>query len=122
MVSSDMGTTWEEHPTSHGALIEPVCMASLHKHVYHENGERRSILLFSNPNSKYQRIHQTIKVSFDDGKTWPKENWVLLDEGRGAGYSCITSIDEKTIGIIYEGSQAHMTFQKIPLDRLLEKK
>jgi sialidase-1 len=40
-----------------------------------------------------------------------------LDEGRGAGYSCLTSIDEKTIGILYEGSQAHMTFQAIDVEK-----
>ena len=28
-------------------------------------------------------------------------------------------IDEKTIGILYEGSQAHMTFQRIPLSDLV---
>ncbi|MCG8309174.1 MAG: exo-alpha-sialidase [Cytophagales bacterium] len=120
-VTSDMGETWTEHSTSHGALIESVCMASLHKHVYTENGEKKSMLLFSNPNNKYSRIRQTIKVSFDNGETWPEEYWILLDEGRGAGYSCITSIDENTIGILYEGSQAHMTFQKISLDRLRKK-
>ncbi len=120
-ISSDLGETWEEHPTSHGALIEPVCMASIHKHVYDENGKEKSILLFSNPNSKYKRVRQTIKVSFDNGETWPKEHWILLDEDRGAGYSCITSVDDNTIGILYEGSQAHMTFQKISLETLLKK-
>ena len=117
-VSKDLGEHWSEHPSSHGALIEPVCMGSLHKHSYIENGQEKSILIFSNPNSKYKRICQTIKISFDNGTTWPEENWLLLDEGRGAGYSCITSIDENTIGILYEGSQAHMTFQKIPLSGL----
>jgi sialidase-1 len=33
-VTNDMGTTWTEHPTSRNALIEPACMASLHKHTY----------------------------------------------------------------------------------------
>lgn len=62
----------------------------------------------------------TIKVSLDDGNTWPEEYWLLLDEGKSRGYSCITSIDENTIGILYEGSQAHMTFQKIALSELLD--
>jgi sialidase-1 len=59
-------------------------------------------------------------MSFDDGKTWPKENWLLLDEGRGRGYSSLTSIDEQHIGILYEGSQADMIFQKILLRELIE--
>ena len=119
-VTSDMGETWEEHTTSHGALIEPTCMASLHKHVYQEGGEKKSILFFSNPNSKDGRHHMTIKVSFDNGETWPEENWLLLDEDKlRGGYSCITSVDEQTIGILYESSQADMTFQRIPLRRLI---
>ncbi|MDN5200638.1 sialidase family protein [Fulvivirgaceae bacterium BMA10] len=115
----DLGKTWTEHTTSHGALQEPVCMASLHKHNYAENGESKSILLFSNPNSKHHRHKMTIKVSFDDGETWPKEYWLLLDEGPGRGYSCLTSIDENTIGILYEGSQADMIFQKVSLKELI---
>jgi len=122
MVTNDLGVTWTEHPTSHGALIEPRCMASIHRHDYIANaGTSKSILLFSNPNSKYERIKQTIKVSLDDGKSWSKEYWMELDEGRGAGYSCITSIDNDHIGILYEGSQANMTFQKININELTKK-
>ena len=51
--------------------------------------------------------------------TWPEENWLLLDELGGRGYSSVTSIDDNTIGILYEGSQADMTFQKIPLEELI---
>jgi sialidase-1 len=54
------------------------------------------------------------------GQTWPKKYWIELDEGSGAGYSCITSINENTIGIIYEGSQAHMTFQTIDVTNIIE--
>lgn len=120
VTTKDLGNTWEEHPTSRSALIESTCMASIHKHVYHENGEEKSILLFSNPNTKTGRFNMTIKVSFDDGKSWPEEHWLLLDEGRSYGYSCLTSIDENTIGILYEGSRAHMTFESIPLREIIK--
>lgn len=118
-VSSDLGKTWIEHPTSRNALIEPACMASLHKHEYTENGQKKSVLLFSNPNSKTDRNRMTIKVSLDGGATWPEKYWMLLDEKSGRGYSCLTSIDEQTIGILYEGSQADLTFQKINLSELI---
>jgi len=121
-VTHDLGQTWEEHPTSNHALIEPVCMASIHKHYYtDDSGNKKSVLLFSNPNSKESRVKQTIKVSFDDGKTWPSDYWIELDEGRGAGYSCLTSIDEEKIGILYEGSQAQMTFQTLLFSEILTK-
>lgn len=93
-------------------------MASLYKHVFTKDGEQISVLLFSNPNTKLGRHHMTIKVSFDNGNTWPEENWLLLDEGTGNGYSCITGIDDNNIGILYEGSQANLVFQKIPVQDL----
>ena len=118
-VSQDLGNTWTIHPTSRSSLIEPACMASLHKHNYTENGEKKSILLFSNPNSKSGRNHMTIKVSFDDGASWPEKNQILIDQGLGRGYSCLTSVDEQTIGILYEGSQSDLIFQKIALGDLI---
>lgn len=116
----DLGKTWIEHSTNSKVLIEPGCHGSLYKHTYTLNGEKRSILLFSNPNSAKNRERMTLKVSFDEGMTWPEKNWILLDEERSA-YSSITSVDDKTIGILYEGSQAQMTFQKIAISELKKK-
>lgn len=116
MVTRDMGKTWTEHPTSRKALPEPgSCMASL---VAARVGDERW-LAFSNPNrDKGPRKEITIKLSKDDGKTWPQKWWALLDENPGAGYSCMTMIDEQTIGILYEGSQAHMTFQRLKIETI----
>lgn len=118
MITRDMGDTWEEHPTSRKELIEPrACMASL-IHLDHEIGKASgSRLLFSNPNSIISRQRITIKSSLDNGLSW--SNQLLLDQGNGRGYSCLTMIDEKTIGILYEGSQADMTFQRIPISDLI---
>lgn len=115
--TTDLGKTWVEHPTSHSALIEPTCMASIHKHCYKENGEVKSVLIFCNPDSKYERINITLKVSKDNGETWQTKT--LLDEGKGRGYSCITSIDEDTIGVLYESSQADLVFQQVALKDLI---
>jgi len=114
--SSNMGKTWEEHATSRIALIEPVCMASLIKHRY----RGKDYLLFSNPNSIEKREKMTIKLSKDEGDNWPEEHQLLIDEGSGRGYSCMTSIDEETIGILYEGSQADLVFQRIKIKDLLK--
>ena len=108
----DLGKTWIEHPTNSKVLVEPGCHGSLYKHTYVQDGKKKSILFFSNPHSADKRERMTIKASFDEGMTWPEKYWILLDEERSA-YSSITSVDEQTIGILYEGSQAHMTFQKI---------
>jgi len=78
------------------------------------------MLLFVNPNDYGKRDKLTLKVSFDDGMTWPKEHWILFDQYRSAGYSCITSIDENSIGILYESSQSDLAFIKIDLTEILK--
>lgn len=121
-VTNDMGTTWTEHPTSRNALIEPACMASLHKHTYlNKNGEKQALLFFFNPNSKTARNNFTLKCSLDDGQTWPGELWILMDQNNGYGYSCISSIDNDTIGILYEGSGSDMVFQTIKVEDILNR-
>ncbi len=123
MTTSDMGATWQPHPTSRKSLIEPrACMASLINVDQELGRSTRRRLLFSNPDSTSGRDRITIKASNDMGMTWPTRLRVLLDEGRGAGYSCMTMIDADTVGILYEGSQAHMTFQRIRLSDLLPKR
>ncbi|SJN28549.1 Sialidase [Sphingobacterium sp. JB170] len=115
----DFGETWQIHLSSLNALIMPTCMASLHKYIAPDKNE---ILFFCNPHSTSKRDHISVQASFDYGDTWSDENIVLLDEWSGRGYSCITSVDEQTIGVIYEGSQADMVFQKIKVDEFYQKK
>ena len=117
-VTSDLGETWKEHPTSRKALIEPTCMASLHTHRYMEDGVEKSLLLFVNPASTSKRNNITLKVSYDGGNTWPEEKQILLDEYSGRGYSCITSVNDSTLGILYESSQADMAFQTVSLKEI----
>lgn len=118
-VTADLGATWHEHQSSRKALREPVCMASLISVAAEDNVSGRDILLFSNPDNEKARRDITVKISFDGGNTWPAEKQVLLDGGDGWGYSCLTMIDRETVGILYESSQAHITFQAIPLKDLL---
>lgn len=116
-ITKDLGKSWTEHPTSRKGLPEPVCMASLIKHKF----QGRDLLLFSNPADTYARHKMTTKVSEDEGMTWPEEFHTLIDEGRGRGYSCMTSIDENTIGILYEGSQSDLVFQRLRVIELIKK-
>ncbi|WP_244898115.1 sialidase family protein [Niastella yeongjuensis] len=118
-ITHNLGKDWTEHPTSRGALHEPVCMASILRHEYVVNGKKRSILLFANPDSKTLRHHMTIKVSYDDGASWQTNKKVQLDEWKSRGYSCMTSIDAETIGIVYESSQCDLVFQQIKIKELL---
>lgn len=120
-VSDDLGQTWKEHPTNRAALPEPVCQASLISITPH-NLSRPDYragadwLVFSNPAvAGGPRRNLTIKGSVDQGMSWPATHQLLIDEGISAGYSCLTRIDEQTLGILFEGSLANMVFMRIPL-------
>lgn len=120
--TTDMGKTWKEHVSSRTSLQEPVCMASLISVKAKDNVLGKDILLFSNPNDTKNRHSITIKASLDGGVTWLPENQLLLDVGWGWGYSCLTMIDKETVGILYESSVAHMTFQAIKLKDIIKTK
>lgn len=115
----DLGQTWQEHPSSRKALTEPVCMASLLHVPAAENTLGKDLLLFSNPDSPKHRHRITLKASLDGGLTWLPEHQLMLDEGTGWGYSCLSMIDRETVGILYESSTAHILFQAIRLTDLV---
>lgn len=118
-ITKDLGETWTEHPSTRKALQEPVCMASLIHVNAKDNILNKDLLLFSNPNTTKGRNHITIKASLDGGLTWLAEHQLMLDEADGWGYSCLTLIDQETVGILYESSVAHMTFQAVKLKDLI---
>lgn len=90
--SDDNGKTWSDL-YSDPFLVEPVCQGSLlacHK---------RKILLFSNPADETARVRMTLRMSSDQGKTWPYSK--ILHEGPAA-YSDITILRSGRIGCLFE--------------------
>lgn len=119
-VTTDMGETWATHPSSNSLLQEPNCQASIISADLLINGKKQQVLFFSNPDSKTNRNHMTIKASLDEGLTWPVEYQTELNSEDGYGYSCMTMTDDHTIGIVYEGIK-DLYFQKIPVSDILGK-
>ena len=119
MTTTDLGRTWTEHVSHRTALREPVCMASLISVPAEKNALGKDLLLFSNPDTTEGRFDITIKASLDGGVTWPYK--LLLDEGYGWGYSCLTMIDSETVGILYESSVSHITFQSVKLKDIISR-
>lgn len=112
--TTNLGKTWTEHPTSRKALIEPVCQASIIR-IKLPNGKKG--LAFFNPNDTKRRANMTIKISDDEGNTWKYEK--LIHSPDCFGYSCLTQIDDNTIGVLYEGASS-LLFQQIDINDVIE--
>jgi sialidase-1 len=117
--TTDLGKTWIEHPTSSDALPDPVCQASIIKAEVPVRGKRSEVLFFSNVADQGLRQNMTIKASLDLGESWPEKHHLLLDSRRTFGYSALTRIDEKTIGILYEGER-DLYFLRVPVAEIIK--
>jgi sialidase-1 len=95
--STDGGGTWSA--TRHdAALIEPVCQASILRHPG-RGDPVKDVFLFSNPAAQTGRTNGTIRLSRDEGMTWPVSR--VLYPG-GFGYSCLASLPEGAVGCLFE--------------------
>lgn len=120
--TTDLGKTWTKHPTTGGHVFNMTgCMASILRYSSVKDGDDQSILLFSGPadGGKKRRTRMSVRYSLDEGDSWSEP--YLLDELGGA-YSCLSLIGKgpkQDIGIIYEGSQSNMSFERLTLDELM---
>lgn len=99
-IGPDGASRWEK-PAFHDQLWEPRCMASIASHP-----SRPGTLLFSNPHTlpaepggKSARENLSIKLSRDDGRTWPVNR--TLDAGPSA-YSDLAMLAEGRVLCLYE--------------------
>jgi sialidase-1 len=96
--SEDGGETWSEardEPT----LIEPACQASFIRWTSEAAGDDRNRLLFSNPANAERRTDMTVRLSYDEGKTWPVARKLA---GHYCSYSCMAALPDGTVGILFE--------------------
>ena len=91
-VSTDGGVIWSSIVEDEN-LRDPGCMASILRYSFD-----RSTLLYSGPDSSTRR-NGTVRVSYDDGKSWPVKK--VLDPGLFA-YSCLTRLADGRVGCLYE--------------------
>jgi sialidase-1 len=112
--SEDGGLTWGS-PADSPALIEPRCQAGILRHAWPENG-KPGALLFSNPDSKTAREQLTIRLSGDDGATWPR---ALVLHKEFSAYSCLVSLSADEAGCLYEagGKNRKQRYQRITFAR-----
>ena len=107
VTTSPNGATGWTTPVFHDQLWEPVCMASIVAHP-----SKPGTLIYSNPHTlkldkdgkevpggRGKRENLCIKLSHDDGKTWPINK--VIDPGKAA-YSDLAVLPDGTVLCLYE--------------------
>lgn len=94
--SPDGAKGWSE-PKFHPELLEPVCMASIVRLTGKDSDKTR--LLFANPATTDSRKKITVRLSYDEGETWPLTR--MVEEGY-SGYSDLAVLPDGRILLIYE--------------------
>jgi sialidase-1 len=96
-VSGDEGKTWESHPES--ALIDPGCNGSIIRYTSINDGYKKNRLLFANAKMGNGRKNMTVRISYDEGKTWSEGKTIYPGS---SAYSCLTILKNGDIGLFFE--------------------
>ncbi len=120
--SPDGAHNWSK-PVFHDQLWEPICMASIVAHP-----SKPGTLIFSNPHTlkldqdgkevpagRGKRENLCIKLSRDDGKTWPVNK--VLDPGKAA-YSDLAVLPDGTVLCLFE-ADTHIACARFNLDWII---
>lgn len=115
-LSHDGGQTWG--PTrDETVLVESVCQASLIRAAWPAD-HRPGALVFCNPAVPRGRTRLTVRLSEDDGSTWPFAR--LIEEGSSA-YSALALLPDGAIGLLYErDNYGRLTFTRFNLSWIRE--
>jgi sialidase-1 len=109
--SADGGQTWTPLADD-PALPDPRCQGSIVRLTDPLDGGR-SRLLFANAASPDRRENGTVRLSYDEGRTWPVSRTVYAGP---FAYSCLTPLAGGAIGLLYErDGYARITFARFDL-------
>ena len=115
-ISKDNGLSWTSQADSQ--LVDPACNASIIRYSSINKGAGKNRLLFSNPKSESSRENLTVKISYDEGKTWSHEKTIY--SGKSA-YSSMTILKNGDIGLFFEKDDyKENVFVKFSLDWLTD--
>ncbi|MDD7915329.1 sialidase family protein [Polaribacter ponticola] len=95
--SNDEGKTWETNPVPE--LIDPGCNASIIRYTSKEDGYDKDRIIFSNAQSAKGRVNMSVRISYDEGKTWSKGKTVYAGS---SAYSSLTIMQNGDIGLFFE--------------------
>ena len=118
-LSRNGGETWFAGHRAE-ALPDPACMAAVVRYRSAAASNRNRVL-FANPANPTSRTQLTVKLSYDEGRTWPVARTVHAGH---AAYSSLACLADGTIGLLYETGDSHpyerVRFARFSLEWLTE--
>jgi sialidase-1 len=99
-ISNDGGKSWMKTYFDSN-LPDPVCQGSI---LTIGKNKEKNILAFCNPADTTRRNNLTLRISYDEGKTWTKNFIVDKNDSDNnySAYSDIVNLSPEEIGILYE--------------------
>jgi sialidase-1 len=101
-ISSNGGDTWDTAYFDKN-LPDPVCQGSI---LQAGNYKGKPVLAFCNAADTTSRNHLTLRISFDEGKTWPQHYPIDQapegNKGDYTAYSDIVYLAANKLGVLYE--------------------
>jgi sialidase-1 len=92
-ISNDQGDSWISR--AENALTDPACNAAIVRYNY----KNTNCLLFVNADSKDSRTNLSVKVSYDEGKSWTRGKTIYAGE---SAYSDVVLMKNGKIGLLFE--------------------
>lgn len=112
--SHDEGLNWTTRTDT--TLIDPACNASILRYTSISDGAKKNRILFSNANSATARENLTLRISYDEGKSWKYSKTIY--KGKSA-YSSLCILENGDIGIFFEKDDyKNNVFTKVSLEWL----
>ena len=105
-ISQDGGNTWKDPYRTELVETQSGCQGALHRFKWDEK-TGKAILLFSNPTHTSSRRHGAVKLSLDEGLTWPKMYMFTTKSGDDmyCSYSDLVTMSTDVIGVAYEAGK-----------------
>lgn len=110
--SSDGGRSWST-PEFHEQVSCPVCQSSIARFSLGSKPSRNRIL-YSGPGRSDARMDMTVRLSYDEGRTWPVAKVAYAGP---SAYSDLAVLSDRTILCLFERGEDH-AYERITLARL----
>ncbi len=101
--STDGGATWGApytNTTNPPTIPDPACQGNIYR-LTSTNDSNASRLIHANAASASSRVNMTLRISYDEGATWPVSNQVYSGS---SAYSALTRLATTEVGLLFEAN------------------